>query len=198
MRFIRYLAAFAVIAGNTAHAQEDIYVGLGLGQYEYDEKQPDPILGQVSDTVGIVKLFGGFAFNEHIALEISYAETSDIIDRVTENIAPFGDVTFTLKTDSTLTTLKVLGQLPLDWGVLLGGIGFFSASHDFSEAFTADCCEPILNGGEFSDDGAAAMLGIEWRFGRFGAQYGIRIEYEWWDMNFADTSAVSVGFTYGF
>ena len=43
-----------------------------------------------------------------------------------------------------------------------------------------------------------ALLGVEWRFGRFGTRYGLRLEYEWWDIDAVSTSAVGLAFSYGF
>ena len=179
-------------------AQENAYVGIGFGTFDYKEGTADSTFGQVSDSVGSVHLFGGFEFNDYLALEISYGETSDIINRSTVNIPPFGDVTATTKTDFVITNLTAVGQLPLDWGVLLGGLGYFSAENNLRETLTAACCEPLFGGGDFNENGMSAKLGIEWRFGRFGTRIGLRLEYDWWDVGYADTSQVGFAVSYGF
>jgi len=43
-----------------------------------------------------------------------------------------------------------------------------------------------------------AQLGIEWRFGRFGTGFGVRLEYEWWDISDVDASTVGAGISYRF
>ena len=97
-----------------------------------------------------------------------------------------------------MTNLSAVGQLPLEWGVLMAGLGYYSSENDFVEELMADCCGSITNGNSISDNGVSAMLGIEWRFGRFGTRYGVRLEYEWWDISSVDASAIGIGFSYGF
>ena len=186
------------VFGSVSFAQENAYVGVGYGSFDYDEGIVDPVLGPLSESVGSVKLFGGFEMNDHLALEISYGETSDIIFRGTENVPPFGDVTTTLKSDLVITNLTALGQLPLDWGVLFGGLGLFSSEQDFRQILTAACCQPLYGGGKFNEDGMSAKLGIEWRFGRFGTRIGLRLEYDWLDLDYADASQVGFAISYGF
>jgi hypothetical protein len=88
--------------------------------------------------------------------------------------------------------------LPFDSFVLLGGLGYFSASGDFAEYAVIECCGPETAAGSFEDDGMMAQFGVEWRFGRFGTSYGIRLEYEWWDLSGVDSSTLGLAFTYGF
>jgi hypothetical protein len=189
--------AFALVA-TTAFAQDSVYVGIGAGSFDYQENFVSPIIGQVADEVSVTKLLGGFQFNDHFALEMNIARTHQIRQFGTENVPPFGDVSDSLSMDLTITSLRALGQLPFDWGVLLAGLGYFSSENDFSETLSADCCETVVDSGSFGDDGFTTVLGLEWRFGRFGTRYGIRLEYEWWDLSGTDTSAVGIGVSYGF
>lgn len=198
MRPGRFVALLCAVFGATANAQEGIYVGVGLGNFDFQETRTDPLLGQVTGDVSIAKIFGGFEINDYFAIEISYGETSDLSQSVIGNIPPLGNVNYNLNQDFAMTSLKAIGQYPMDWGALLGGLGYFSSENDFREFGTADCCSPLSNSGTYSDEGMSAMIGIEWRFGRFGTRYGFRLEYEWWDINLTDSSALGLAFSYGF
>ena len=190
--------SFALAGTTTAFAQESIYVGIGVGTFDYQESFVSSIVGRVADEVTIRKLMGGFEFNEHLALEINYAKTDDIRESGTQNVPPFGDVTDNLAQDFTITSLTAVGQLPFEWGALLAGLGYFSSENDFTDTLTSDCCDPSIIGGKINDDGLTGLLGIEWRFGRFGTRYAVRLEYQWWDLSDADSSAAGLTFSYGF
>jgi hypothetical protein len=191
-------AVLLVVAISSAYGQESIYVGVGAGSFDYEEDSPVAILGLISDTVKTYKLFGGFEVNQYLSLEVSYRETSDIVRSGTGVIDPFGDVTQTLTTEFALTNLQAVGQLPLERIILLGGLGYYSSDNDFRETVMADCCGTLTGGGSISNNGLSALLGVEWRFGRFGTRYGIRLEYEWWDIDAISTSSIGFGFSYGF
>lgn len=198
MYLLRCLILFSVLPALPAYAQDSVYVGVGAGNFDYEESFISPLYGRVSDSVAAYKVFGGFEINEHFALEISYRETDDVFASGSATIDPFGLVSGALTTDFSMTSVTALGQLPFEWGALLGGLGYFSADNDFREEASADCCAPIVRDGSLSDDGVTATVGIEWRFGRFGTRYGVRLEYEWWDIDDADSSSIGVAFSYGF
>jgi hypothetical protein len=198
MRTGRLAALLCAFFGATANAQEGIYVGIGLGNFDFEESLNDPLLGRVGGEVDVAKLFGGFEINDYFAIEISYGETSDLTQRVIGDFPPIGNLDYSLTQDFAITVLRGVGQYPMEWGALLGGLGYFSAENDFRESFAAECCAPFTGSGTISDNGLAGMLGIEWRFGRFGTRYAFRLEYEWWDFDLADASAVGVAFSYGF
>lgn len=213
-----------VLFGNATQAQENVYVGLGYGGFDYEEKTADLILDNVGDTLESIKLFGGFELNEHIALEISYGESDDlqqsgfvvvdlgaIVDpSVGLEVFPDTTVSRNLNIDHVTTALRAVGQVPLgDWGVFLGGIGWFRTDSDVRQTdfYTNDLFDahPLLENPEFDtfsatlrNDGLMATLGVEWRFGRFGTRYGVRLEYEWWDIDNVDASTIGVALTYGF
>lgn len=196
MRFA--VASVLALFSSLCAAQESIYVGLGVGSFDYKEQVVDILYGRVADTSTATKFFGGFEFNEHVAMEISYGETSDLTVSETTNIPPFGDVSGTLKLDFNITSLRAVGQLPFDWGILLGGLGYFTSDNDFREDIQSDCCGTARNAGSIRDDGLTAMLGVEWRWGRFGTRWAARVEYEWWDITDLETSNLGLGLSYGF
>jgi Outer membrane protein beta-barrel domain len=186
-----------VLAAMPVYAQDSVYVGLGLGSFDYREKGLDPDLGRVGETVSNTRLFGGFEFNEHFAIEVSYGQTGAVHAQGSGFDPQVGDYTAVLKTDVTMSVLSAVGQLPRDWGVLLGGLGYFSSSSDFTEDFSAFCCS-FRNEGTINDNGLAAKLGIEWRFGRFGTRFGVRLEYDWFDISNVNASALGLALSYGF
>lgn len=192
------MTLLCAFSGAAANAQEGIYVGVGIGSFDFQEALTDPLLGQVAGDVSIAKIFGGFEINNYFAIEISYGETSDLSQSVMGNFPTLGNVNYNLTQDFAMTSLKAVGQYPMDWGAFLGGLGYFSSENDYREFGTADCCNPLSNSGTFSDEGLSAMIGLEWRFGRFGTRYGFRLEYEWWDIDLTDSSAVGLAFSYGF
>jgi hypothetical protein len=61
-----------------------------------------------------------------------------------------------------------------------------------------ECCGPFSASTSFGDEGMMAVLGVEWRFGRFGTGVGIRVEYEWLDVEDASGSTVGIGVAYRF
>lgn len=201
IRVSRVLAGTAcllpLLIAAPARAQEDIYIGVGIGQIEYSHNTGDPVLGKISEGAASYKIFGGFGFNEHLALEISYGDTDSIDYRASGNVPPFGNVTDDVEIEFTTSALRAMGQLPLDWGILVGGLGYYSADRKFTEVLVAECCGTLRNGGTIREDGLTALLGIEWRFGRFGTSTGIRLEYEWLDASSnIDLSTFGLGISY--
>ena len=191
-------ALLLALLGTAAYAQEGIYAGVGLGSFDYEEQISDSVFGAIADKVSSYKVYGGFEISDYFAIEMSYGKTSDIIERRSGNDPTLGMVTADFVIDYTTTALRAVGQVPLDWGVLLAGIGFYSSESDFRELLTAECCGSLSNAGSFAEDGLMAQLGIEWRFGRFGTGFGVRLEYEWWDISDVDASTVGAGISYRF
>lgn len=187
------------LLGTSAVAQEGIYVGLGLGQFDYEEQFVTAVVGQVADTVSVTKLVGGFEVNEHFSLEINYGKTGEISQSgIYFDPGIMQDVNVAIYTDFTITSFRGVGFVPFEWGALLGGLGYYTANNDVLQTLSSDGFDPFAQEIPFEDDGMTAMLGLEWRFGRFGARYGLRLEYEWWDMSDLDTSGVNLVVTYGF
>jgi hypothetical protein len=181
-----------------ALAQDGMYVGLGLGRLDYEEGGFSPAFGNtLADTVLSYKVYGGFEFNQYVAAEISYGKADEVAGGASGNDPDVGNFETSIRTEFTTTVIKVVGQLPLEWGVLIGGIGYFETNADVRIDLTTDLGS-FSGSGSASDDGLAAMFGIEWRFGRFGTGYGVRLEYEWWDLQNADASTIGVGMSYRF
>jgi hypothetical protein len=195
-----------------AHAQESMYVGFGYGGFDYKEQSTDPVLGNVRDTIASYKLFGGFEFNDNFSIEASYGETDDLMQSgsivatvgIDGGIYPNTDASRNLNIDFASTTLRALGQVPLGWGVFIGGVGYHRTDGDVRQTTVLDNSlfptTPVVISDSFtiSSSGLMATLALEWRFGRFGTRYGIRVEYEWWDLDAVDATTIGLGVTYGF
>jgi hypothetical protein len=195
----RLLALLLVSAVSIAEAQETGYVGLSFGSFDYEEEFVDSILGrQVSDSIDFYKVFGGFEINQYFGIEVGYGKAGDVEEAASVTDLDFGDGTYQLDMDLTITAVKAVAFLPKEWGALLGGLGYYSSELDFRESVFFETGDSFAASGTINDDGMMAIVGIEWRFGRFGARYGVRLEYEWMDMDSVEASAVSLGAFYGF
>lgn len=195
----RLAASLLAMLASGAAAQDNIYAGIGYGEFDYEEQFVDPLAGQVADSVPAYKIFGGFEFNDYFALEMSYGKDESVVQSATTDIPPFGNVFYQVDIEFTKTALRAVGQLPLEPVFLLASVGYYSAEGDFDEFIILECCPPPLAAeGSLNDNGMMAQLGVEWRFGRFGSRYAIRLEYEWWDMSDVDASTVGLAFSYGF
>ena len=195
----RLLVCLLLATASIARAQDTGYVGLSYGSLDYEEDFVDNILGEpVSDTIDHYKLFGGFEILQHLAVEVNYSKAGDVEESVNTNIPPYGDVSYVLDMDLTITSVKAMGILPYDWGALFAGLGMYSSELDFRDYLSVENLGSGADYGTVNDDGMNAVIGVEWRFGRFGARYGFRLEYEWWDMDGASASAIGLGGFYGF
>jgi hypothetical protein len=196
---MRAIAIFGLaLLGSAAFAQEGMYVGVGLGSFDYAEDSaflaPEPF----DDTVSAWKIYGGFEVNEHLAFEIRYGATDDFTQTFSETDPVAGEITGTIGIDFTTTSAVAVGMLPRDWGALFAGLGYFDQNVDANLEGMTECCGPISGSASFGDEGMMAVLGVEWRFGRFGTGVGIRVEYEWLDVEDASGSTVGIGVAYRF
>lgn len=191
------LAALALLA-SPAFAQEGMYVGLSLGRFDFQESRAGLAPGPFDGTASSWRLYGGFEFNEHVAMEIHYGATGRLEQPYSGTDPSLGDFTSTFRTDFKTTSVMAVGMLPKDWGTLLGGLGLYQTKEDVDLDLTASCCGNLTDTISVNDNGTIALLGLEWRFGRFGTGVAVRVEYEWMDISDADASTVSLGIAYRF
>lgn len=194
------LVGFVVLAvlASPCLAQEGMYVGAAVGSFDYSDDSGFLAPGTFSDTVSAWRFYGGFEFNENVAVEIRYGGTGEMTYSESGTDPVLGDYTATIDTDISVTSVLGIGMLPKDWGVLIGGLGYFSSSADADLALTTGCCGGFNVAGSDDDNGLAAVIGVEWRFGRFGTGVGLRLEYEWLDFDDADASTIGIGVAYRF
>lgn len=191
------IVVLALLA-SPALAQEGMYVGLALGSFDYKENSAFLAPRPFNDTASSWKVYGGFEFSDHFGLEIRYGATEKISQPFSGTDPSLGDFSSTFSTDFKTTAAVALGVLPKDWGALIGGIGYFNTDQGADLALTAECCGALTDSASVGEDGLMAVLGVEWRFGRFGTGVGVRVEYEWLDITDAGASTLGVGVAYRF
>lgn len=179
------LAALALMAATAAQAdtQPGFYAGAGIGS----TKVGDDISG-VDDSDTGFKIFGGYAFNKNLAVELGYFDLGEASGSFSD---PFiGDASFDVGVSGL--NASVVGRVPVsETFSLFGKLGF--ASYDLDGHVT------IFGLGSASDSqsetdltygiGAALSLGPQWE---------VRAEYEAIDVDNGDANMLSVGAMYRF
>jgi OmpA-OmpF porin, OOP family len=171
------IAALALLgaASVQAESQPGFYAGAGIGQstLEVDDAGFD-----ADDTA--FKVFGGYSFNDHFAVELTYFDGG----------APGETFDFGIGTpvsvEAELTGLNVsaVGRLPInDTFALFAKLGY--ASYDFEVTGRAGGFSESEEG---SDEDLSYGLGIGLTFGAFG----VRGEYEAIDVSDGGFNVLSV------
>jgi hypothetical protein len=168
------------------------YVGVAIGMFDHENEAG----GAFSDSATYRKLYGGFQLTEHFGFEIGRGSTPDI--KGGESGSPLSVGVRRFQTahavDFTVTTFRVMGYLPFEWGAVWLGYGGFRMDAD------ARFSVPTLGQSSLSiqDDGQMAAVGVEWRRGRFDRGIDLRLEYEWVDFPFSNASTLALGIAYRF
>jgi hypothetical protein len=193
MRTLALLLCLAVAP--LAHAQDDrgMYFGAGLGSFDYDESAFDG----VSDSAYTYRLFGGYKFIDHFALEFGLAGTGDLEETFTETAPGFPPLTLNVDLNLDIYTLSALGILPLERFSLFAGAGYYSAS------FGGDVnIEGFGDAGSFdgeNENGATATFGIQRDFGLDLKSLSIRGQYDWYDFpDGIDASGITISMLFRF
>lgn len=171
------LAAVAVLFPLNSIAQ-GVYLGASIGETELDISSEDKadlaaVGVSVDDDDTGFKVFVGYRFNDHVALEGFYTDlgevsASDSFDSVT--------------VESDTVGLSVVGLLPLTPNFeLFGKVGFHAWEADLSSTF----------GVSGSDDGTDATYGVG--FGYRFQQWGVQAEYERYELDDEDVDMISAG-----
>jgi hypothetical protein len=191
MRAITFLCL--ALSGSFAVAQDmAAYAGMAVGIFNHENETG----GAFSDKAASWKIYGGFQLNRNLGFEIGRGSTGEIEGGESGSPLSVGVRRFHTAhaVDFTLTTVKVMGYLPLDWGALWLGYGAFRMNADTE--FSA----PTFGRSSLSIDydGQMASAGIEWRRSRFERGIDVRLEYEWVDFPFSNASTLAVGVAYRF
>lgn len=189
MKYLALVCCFAFAP--LAHAQDEkgIYMGAGLGTFNYDESGGDLALG-VSDDTWAYHLFGGYKFNENFAVELGIGGTGDIEDSFTEVFPGLGPITLDVAATYSIYTVTALGILPFDAFSLFGGAGYYSASLDGTIDAQGFGTIGSVDG---HDSGATALFGIQHDFGLDLKSISMRGQYEWYDFGSdVDASGISI------
>jgi len=105
------------------HKESGIYIGGAIGQAEHSDQCSDTLPGvSCDDTDSAWKIFGGFQFNRHFALELGYANLG-------EATASLGAISTT--DEATAFEVVALGMLPIgDRFAIFGKAGFFRGERE--------------------------------------------------------------------
>ncbi len=168
-------------SGMTQEVEPGGYIGIGRGNWDYEET----ILGfgNFSDSAAYTKLYGGYRLNENWAFEASW-ETTDTV----EQNATIGIFPTRIGLDFETISLRGVAFLPYSWGSFFAGLGYFDGDVEgFSEVDQGATVTRL----EISDstDGATFLWGVQLDF----SSLSLRLEYEWWDINGADSDQLGVG-----
>lgn len=175
-------------------AEPGAYIGGALGTFDYEESEE--IVFPLSDSALGYQLFGGYTFNDHLAIEVDIGRTGDLEGSFTETVPAFGDVTFDVELTYDIYTVQVLGFIPLERLSLFGSVGYYSASvsgpisvRGFGE----------IGGFDGHERGAAVTGGIQYDFGLDLESFSIRGEYQWLDFGSdIDAWGVNIGMVFRF
>ena len=142
-----------------------------------------------------MQFFGGYQWNERWGLELSYSATrlgEPGTDRVDLVAAPFSAV---YGAEIAALTVRPMAYLPMSWGTLFGGVGLFDRAQ---RGDARNAAQRSFGGWPIGDiestSGATLLLGTEWPIGSLK----LRAEYEWWDLERADSSSLGFGLSYEF
>jgi OmpA-OmpF porin, OOP family len=169
------LALLGLVAGAAANADvtPGFYAGASVGQTSIDL---DDVPFDESDTS--FKVFGGYSFNQHFAVELGYFDGGS-----QEADFGFGD---SVSVELGGLVASAVGRLPMGESfALFGKVGF--ASYDAEVTGRVNGVVVIQEDG--SDEDITYGVGGEFDFG----QFGLRAEYELLDVDGADVTMLSVG-----
>jgi len=187
------LAIIGSLAGAaTANAEVDpgFYVGVGIGQVNVE----DDLIGFDDGDTGF-KLFGGYALNEILAVEVSYIDGGTAEDSTTF-FDPFrGFGTLSLEADTSVVNLSVLGDLVLtEQFSLFGRVGY--AFIDTDVDLTARFAASTLSASD-SDSTDEISYGVGAVF-RFNERFEARAEYEGFDVSDGELNSITASALFRF
>lgn len=158
--------ASAMAFVSPAFAQDTgFYVGGALGQTSFDVD----CTGATScdDEDSSWKIFGGYQFNKHFALEFGYADLGEATASV--SLPPF---TANGALKATVWELVAVGSMPIaDRFSIFGKIGLYRGDTDF------DVTVPGLGSASESDSNTDLTFGIGARYD-FTRNLGVRLEWQ--------------------
>ena len=183
------LAALTAASLLASAAQAQPYLGLSLGQSKLDESITEGLItsGTVDSKDTAFKLFGGYQFHRHVAIELAYVNLGEA--------SYSGDF---LGTPVTGGSVKASG-------FNVAGVGILPLTEEFSlfaklglfawEAKASD----TTGGVPFSAtaDGADVSFGLGASYA-FTRQFSVRAEWERFKLESADADLISVGVLYRF
>jgi OmpA-OmpF porin, OOP family len=168
------VAAVLLFASASAHA--DVYVGVGVGEANQEAAGFD-----ASDTA--FKIFGGYTFNRHLAVELAYVDAGAPSEDVAEDVR--------MEAESSGIVVSAIGTLPLSESFALFGRVGYAFSETSARLRTPN--ETIVDRDESEDPlyVAGAIL-------QFSESFGLRLEYEFLDLSEGNFNMLSLSALYRF
>lgn len=171
------LAASLVVAGS---AYADAYLGAGMGRSSVDSSE-DGISFDDTDTGW--KFFGGYAFNENIAVEGAWVDIGDFTDNV--SVPALGVNKMSLDIDGF--AVSGVGSLPVgDSAAVFGKLGIWSWNADGK-----------VVGVSADDSGTDVMFGVGGSYS-FTDAISVRAEWERFKADSDDADLLSVSGVFNF
>lgn len=173
------LIALLAVPAHAGPADAGWRVGGGalFGEYSLDNDTVD------DSAIGF-KVYGGYRFNNYLAIEGAFLHTGEF-DEDTTPAQPGGDASISANGFS----LSVLGYLPLttDNFQLFGKVGFFDLDQDLE----VDGASVSTRGADGFTIGLGADIAV-------ASQVAVRLDGDWYDMDGADFWTVGLGINYQF
>lgn len=186
MRHVIAAVLACVLAPYVVAQEGSAYYGLALGSFDLEQDAEEGFSGY-SDSADAYHLMVGYYFNDHLAVEGGYGETSDL--EATAQLSIPIPISVRVTHEFKILTLRVVGALPFDNGItLLGGLGFADVDEDFTVELSGFGSN--TTGGSYNE--MTYMLGAQYDWDRIA----LRLAYEKYDFSDLDVSEVSLGFFY--
>jgi OOP family OmpA-OmpF porin len=178
----------AAMASSQAWAQ-GFYMGASFGKIDADSGNAVPALissGSVDGSDNGIKLFGGFAFNKNIAVEMAFVDLGELTYSGTYFGTPVANGTL----ETSGFNFAAVGSIPLNPSFsLFGKLGLF-----FWEAEASDVTGGFPFVQTIDDVDVSYGFGASFQFNR---NFGMQVEWEQYEA--ADSiSLLSLGVVYRF
>ena len=159
------LAAAVAFTGPAFAQDAGFYIGGALGQSSFDVECAGTTSCDDSDSSW--KIFGGYQFNKHFAVEFGYADLGETTASVP--VPPFNvNIAF----ESTVWDLVAVGSLPIgDRFSIFGKVGLYMADTEVNGSAAG------LGSLSESDDNTDLTYGIGARYD-FTRNLGVRLEWQ--------------------
>ena len=179
MRFIFTVIAAAALFASPAFAADDggFYVGAGVGSFGLDSNVTEGVDFSGDDTA--FKVFGGYGFNQYIAVELEYIDGGTAEDSYSDGVD-----TLKVGIDVSGFNASVVGAWPIgEQFKVFGKIGMLFWDADFDAKLNG---APVLDG-DTSDSGEDFSWGVGGSFD-FTDNFGAQIEYQGFEIEDVDTA----------
>lgn len=172
--FALSMTTFAAQAQDAAGS----YVGLSYGNLDYEEYDEEFDEELFSETGEQLRLFGGYRFGDHFALEAGWGKTTGLDDSFSGNLPGLGDVVESLDAEIETLTIRAVGIIPFDHLSLFGAAGYYDASVSGSYSYSDDFFSEAFTLDHLDDSGLTVAAGMQFDF---DSGLSLRGEAEWFD-----------------